>query len=461
MIRAAMVCAAAVIAAGFGATAANYPLTFKTVTADQISKLPGGYGAMGDLRANKPAGIKKEPKAISRHPLYGETREDESGPRYVFRLDESKGDGKGYDRLIVDMNQNGDLTDDGVAPRDTDPADAPRVSSAPRPAWFGPIQVPAGTEFCGGRPIFFANVYLRPMAGSASGESGGYSGYVRLKAGWYLETTVNLNGAEQKIAVYDGNGNLKLGDLPEPQTYGSGTEKRWYFKPGDAFFVDADGSGAFELGPLDLEARPFGPLLCLGATPCKAALAADGKSLRLEPYTDPLAEVAIEPRGDQVRNLTLAWEHPAGKWQLLNTPVEKGRVQVPPGRYRFYYCAVFGQNSGADPVMASANQSVQKTPFKFEAGKANTLRCGAPLEVAAQAQKRTPQAYELPRDSKPDPRKDSEYIVRINANFHGADGEVYSTFAKGPKLAGNPAKPVFRVLGADGKELAKGNLEFG
>ena len=45
--------------------------------------------------------------------------------------------------------------------------------------------------------------------------------------------------------------------------------------------------------------------------------------------------------------------------------------------------------------------------------------------------------------------------------FRGADGEIYATFAKGPKLADEPAKPVFKIVGADGKQLAKGNLEFG
>jgi hypothetical protein len=32
----------------------------------------------------------------------------------AFRLDEPQGKGKGYDRLILDLNRNGDLTDDPV-----------------------------------------------------------------------------------------------------------------------------------------------------------------------------------------------------------------------------------------------------------------------------------------------------------------------------------------------------------
>lgn len=459
MIRVATVCAAALAAASFGATAASYPLAFKTVTAEQIDKLPGGYGSFGDLRSNKPAGIKKEPTPVSKHVLYGETRDDES-PHYVFRLDESKGDGKGFDQLIVDINQNGDLTDDAVVLSKTPLAAKSSGTRLTRPAWFGPIPGPAGKEFAGGRPVFYAQVYVRPSIGLEEG-SGNYSGYLRFRSGWYLEATAEVQGARHKIGIYDGNGNLRLGDAAEVQNYENSGEKNWYFRPADSFFVDSDGSGSFEVDRLNSESPPFAPILYLGGTPCKVSLEPNFTALRLEPWSEPLAEVALQPKGSQVRSVLLAWEHPAGQWQLFSPSVEQGHVKVPPGRYRLYYCAVMGQPAGADPVMVSGYQRVPKTPFKFEVGKENTLHCGAPLEVAATARKQTPQSYELPRDEKPDPAKDSAFVVRINANFRGADGEVFSTFATGPKLEKEPAKPVFRVTAADGKLLAKGNLEFG
>jgi len=454
-----MACTAAVVAAAFGALAETYPLTFKAVSADQMEVLPGGFGTYGDLRLAKPAGIKKEPKPISRHALYGQTREDESGSRYVYRFDESKGDGKGYDQLIVDMNQNGDLTDDPVVVRET-PIVVGR-SRTTKPVWFGPIPGPPGKEFAGGHPVFFVQVYLRPQAEQPESARDVFMGYLRLKAGWYLEANVDVDGAKRKIAVYDGNNNLKLGESPEAQNYQSGDETNWYFPPADTFFVDANGSGAFEADRLDSESRAFTPVVYFGQKPFKASLDASCTSLRLQPWTDALAEVTLEPTGQQVRKLVLAWEHPAGKWQLLEPPVENGRIKVPPGRYRLYYCALLGQNPGADPVIVAGNQRVPKAPLKFDAGKANTLRCGGPLEVAATAQKRNPDSGELPPGETFDRKTDSDYVVRINANFRGVDGEIYSTFAKGPKLTEEPAKPVFKVLGADGKQLAKGNLEFG
>ncbi len=460
MIRAGMIWTVALIAAGYIATAETYPLSFKAVTAEQMESLPGGYGLYGDLQTTKPTGIKKEPKPVSGHPLYGPSRDDDSGPHYLYRLDESKGDGKGYDQLIVDINQNGDLTDDPVVLREK-PLVRVRTRTAD-PVWFGPIPGPTGKEFAGHRPVFFASVYLRPrLAQEPETMRGGYMGYVRLKAGWYLETDVEVDGVKRKVAVYDGNNNLRLGEPPESQTYQSGSEKSWYFRPADNFFVDANNSGLFESDRLETELRAFGPILYVGKKPLKASLDSNCTSLRLEPWTDALAQVTLEPNGGQVRHLVLAWEHPAGNWQLMSPPVENGKIQVPPGRYRLYYCALFGQAPGADAIMVAGNLRTPKTPLKFEAGKANTLQCGGPLEVAATAQKRTPQPYELPAGETVNAQTDSGYIVRINANFRGVAGEIYSTFAKGPTLAGEPAKPVFKILGADGKQLAKGNLEFG
>ena len=133
MIRPTFVCALVAMAAVVAASGEDFPLTFRTIPAKDVMAFPGGFGAYGQLRLVKPARLKKEPKAVSRHPLYGECRETSTGAGFVFRLDESKGDGKGYDRLIVDMNQNGDLTDDAPAPPVVLPTDRKTPSQAMPP----------------------------------------------------------------------------------------------------------------------------------------------------------------------------------------------------------------------------------------------------------------------------------------------------------------------------------------
>lgn len=466
MIIPALVCGLVAALGAVSVSADEFPLTFHAIPAKDVVAFPGGYGMMGQIRLAKPAKLKKSPKAISLRPLYGECREGSAGAGYVFRLDESKGDGKGYDELLLDINQNGDLTDDAPARLVTLPKDRKAPSRPAREKLFGPIEVPPGTLIAGGRPAFFAQAYvndIRSVVGSGQNAESIYAGYVRLKAGWYVDTTVELKGLTQKVGLFDANGNLRLGDVPKPQTYRSGDEENWYFRDGDAFLVDVDHSGAFERDQFETESCSCGPLLYFGTVPYKVALTADRKSLQVEPWTDALAEVTLQPHGDQVSRVGLAWERPDKQWSLIRAGVADGKLKVPPGNYRLMECELLGKAAPRDQVKVMASQSVQRKPVSFTCDKPNTLRCGAPLEIKASAEKRRPESWETGRGGLQDPplASDSEFVLSINAKIRGADGEVYAEFAKGEKLANEPPLPSFTVLTADGKKVGDGKLEFG
>ena len=291
-----------------------------------------------------------------------------------------------------------------------------------------------------------------------------YAGQLRLKAGWYADATVELKGVKQKVGVYDGNSNLRLGDVAKAQTYRSaGEEENWSFGPGDSLLVDKDGSGGFERDPFDSEAAPYGPVVYLGTSPYKLALSSDSKSLQVEPWPEAVAQVSLQPHGDQVRSVTLAWEQGNSQWQLIRAAASAGQVKVPPGNYRFYACDLLGKGAGGDDVMAAGYQRLTRKPMSFAAGQANTLKCGAPLEIKVKANKRQPESWELNSGSLRNQRSDadSDYILSINANVVGAGGEVYSTYAKGEKLNADPPKPTFTIADGGGKKVGEGNLEFG
>jgi hypothetical protein len=454
-------CGVLAVAATATALGEDFPLTFRTIPAKDVMQFPGGFGTYGQLGLAQPAKLRKEPKAMSKHPLYGVCRDNPSGPAFLFRLDESKGDGKGYDQLIVDMNQNGDLTDDPVSQRAVLPTD--RRTSLPDQMLFGPIQAPADKAVAGGRPVFFAQVYIfnRQLLTSGRADQGIMIGQLMLKAGWYLDTTVAIDGLKQKVGVYDGDSNLRLGDVSRSQTITNRSEKSWYFRGGDTLLVDADGSGSFENDVFQSESCPFGPILYLGAKAYKVALAPNCKSLRVEPWTEALVEVTLQPRGDQVRNVTLAWEQPGGNWQIIRPAVSDGKVMVPPGNYRLYSSSLLGKGAARDQVMVSGMQRVPQTPLSIVAGKANTLDCGAPLDIKVTAVKSRGTSFGLLAEAAGDPKVDSDYMLRINANVAGADGEVYSTFQKGEGFRTRPPKPSFTIVQAGGKTVASGTLEYG
>ncbi|MBI4023951.1 MAG: hypothetical protein HY360_03160 [Verrucomicrobia bacterium] len=466
MTRKALFCGAVLIAIPILAPAKDFPLEFKTLNAQETMAFPGGAGLYGTLQAKKPDVITKEPAAVSKHPLYGQL----SPNKFWFRIDESKGDGRGYDCLIADLNQNNDLTDDAAVMT----AESPRQTSAANRqevACFGPIPAPEEKKIGAWQPIYFAQMFLfaRP-ADAASNARNPYLGQLQFKAGWYLETSVDFDGVTRKVGVVDGNCSFRLGELDQPMTYPNGSSTNWYFQGGDCFLQDNGGSGKFTRSVTDSGSAPFGPMLYLGAKPYQAVLATDCKSLAVEPWTEPLAELALQPHGEQVSVIQAAWESVPGKWQLLQAGVENGNARVPPGNHRLYTCALKVKTTAGDTLFLSGYQRSPKDTTEAKVGAATPFKCGAPLEIKVTSVRdkrgiaRATQESNSLLDQIASNFGASEPPLqqRIEASVIGAGGELYSSFSLETKgQLRQPAKPTFTVLTADGKQVASGEMEFG
>lgn len=450
------------------AFAKEFPLEFKTLKASELTTFPAGYGASGTIHRGKPEGIKKESKAVSKNPLYGQFgngRED--GPVLFFRLDESKGDRKGYDTLIIDMNQNGDLTDDPVVKRQSSFFEVKplKPDSQREELRFGPIPAPADKMLGKYRPQYYveAFLYLGNMVGSDEPRSQ-FVGTLRLKAGWYLETVVQMDGIKQKIGLFDTDGDMQIGQRWTSMTYTSDNKESWYFRPGDSFLIDANHSGEFENNPLNTESCAFADVLYLASKPYKVSLVQGSKALQVEPWSGQLAEVSLQPRGDQVRNVSLAWEYKTDKWELIRPNVENGKILVPPGNYRLYQCLLVPPASVKEQVMAMGHKYTMSKPFQFEAGKTNTLLCGPPLEILVTAEKdNSPQFVTTTNISGKRVMQavTGTNMLRINGVVTGSGGEIYSSYGKGKDFKDDPQEPTYSILAANGKTLTSGNLEFG
>lgn len=445
-------------ATGYSLLGVELPLEFKSIRPSQIKNFPGGFGAYGQLHLKVPVALKKQPKAKSKFPLFAEFDNVGSAEqRLIGRLDESKGDGKGYDELLLDLNRNGDLTDETVIKI---PAAA---KSSDEMLEFGPVKI-AGVTICSGTPTFYGSVYLANAEilrsrNTTMDRENFFAGQLMLRAGWFLQTKVTLDGSSHLIGIYDANFSGRLGELPKPYTYERDDQKNWYFNPGDALLIDADHSGGFTTDPFGAELCAFGPLLYLGPNPMQVKLGPDYKSLSLLPWQDPLAEVALGSKPKQVRSVTLAWKKGTDDWQLVRPAIVDGRIKVPPGEYRLYTCSLMEQSSPGNGVMVSGYQNIPKDPVRFEAAKPNLLKCGGALDVKVTATKRKPQPWEPAARSSQ--ASDSEFVLTINANVAGAGGEIYSSFGAGAKFDNRPAKPTFKVTGPGGKELVSGDLEYG
>ena len=437
----------AAFAAGSLALAADFPLKVKSLTSEEAMRLPGGFGAMGQVATAKPPAISKEPKAVSKHPLYGTFITPNVSPEaaksgLAFRLDESKGDGKGYDRLIIDFDGNGDLTDDAVikGAMETSAGGSPEITM------FGPIEAPAGKRTGAWQPTYHAQMYLfnRSLI-KTSGTN--YIGYLRLKAGNYLETTVDIGGVKQRIALVDGDCNLRIGDKPAAQEQQIGpNERTTYFSPADTILRDRDGTGKYQN---ETDAECFGNIIYFGPAPYNMTLAKDMAAVQLEPYSGPTGELTAA-NGDKVGALTVAWESAPGKWEPLSPDVSSGKAKVPAGSYRLYACALTAKaGDGATLMISGTNRTGKASTVKVAEGKSAALECGTPIDLQVKAEKRE------------GPTRGAS-MLSINVSIVGAGGEVYNSFAK--MANGQPAQldpPKFKVLDQKEQILASGQLEFG
>lgn len=459
---------AVLMAIPFLSSAKEFALEFKTMDAQAAMSFPGGNGLYGTLQLNKLPEITKAPPSISKHPLFGHLGSQTA--KLLFRLDESKGDGQGYDRLVVDVNRNGDLTDDASAAQ-IGQSERSEGQRSPEKVLFGPILVPNDKKIGEWSPIYFAQLYLytRPTAAGLSNRLL-LLGQLRLKAGWYLATTVNIDGTARKVGIADGDCSFRLGEVGAPTIYQNGTVTNWFFQGGDCFVLDNDGSGEFSSSIGSPESAPFGPLLYLGAKPYKAALAADCKFLKLEPWTEPLAELAFQPHGEQVNGVQLAWESAPGQWQLLQPGVADGKAKVPPGSYRLYSCTLKATTHSGGSLILSGYKRSPKDTVKVGATGITRFDCGAPLRMEVTAARDTRSSSTVNAGARSllgqiigaFARKSMSVQQRIEASVTGAGGETYSSFILLDKKELRPLpKPVFTVRTADGKQVDSGKLEFG
>jgi len=266
------------------ASAADFPLEFKTLKPDEVKTFPGVFGSFGRLKSGRPKTLKSEPKTSCRQPFYGVLNEGSSNS-CLFRVEESK-EGAGYDRLLIDLNQNGDLTDDPVVQ-----GAFKSITNASLPnsqyTTFWPIPVAPGRMIGSWRPVYLGELRV-DTRDTGKGEDV-YIGLLRLYTAWYLETTVEMDGLKRQVAIYDAAAQMGLGN-----EWKLNARAGWYFDTGDWFLQDLDGTGRFERRPEGGNISAFGPLQYFGAQPYKVALAPDRRSLHVERWTGALAEVTVE-----------------------------------------------------------------------------------------------------------------------------------------------------------------------
>jgi hypothetical protein len=262
------------------------------------------------------------------------------------------------------------------------------------------------------------------------------------------------------VDLVDANCNFRVGDPERPTMYKSGvngSESDWRFQGGDRFLVDWPGVGRVQSSLVENQSCAFSPILYLDAKPYRVTLAADSKTLSLDPWTEPLAELALQPHGEQVSSVELAWEQAPGDWVLLKPAVENGNAKVPPGNYRLYAANLKAKTASGDFLVMSGIKRVPEGGIKAVAGVSASLNCGSPLQISLVSRPTSGPVSMLSGS-----RISASAEQSIQATILGAGGEVYSTpYLVGDKGQRAPPAPTYAVLTAEGKSVESGNLEYG
>jgi hypothetical protein len=207
-----------------------------------------------EIKKARPTAITKEPETVSQQPLYGIMDRGSYGAswdrQFIFRLDEPEGNNTGHSQLIMDLNGNGDLTDDpvfqelpGLTEREWNPR-GPRLRN--ESVVFGPIEIP--TENPGG--LWHPAIRLQANL-SYRGNTGEFiTGLLCCEALSYLETSVDLGGVKEKIWIADANFNMRLGDTHKLGVRRGPDGDSWEFSGGDMIVHVREGSR--EAGPLGI-----------------------------------------------------------------------------------------------------------------------------------------------------------------------------------------------------------------
>ncbi len=429
--------------------AVDFPLTAVRLPALAAWESPGRCS--GSLQFARPAAVRSEPKSTSSRPLYGTL---DSG--MSFRLDESNGTGNGYDQLIIDLNANGDLRDDGVinaeGNRNTRKTLRRRID-------FGPVDLSPRRPDEHGRFGFYAEIVIfDPKALSSDRPiSSTTVGLLLLKPAWCLEATVSFNAVKERIRLLDGNCNFQLADRAQLPKDGSLRSQDWDALPVDYVLRGLDGTAEFRRSVFRDEAQCFADPIYFGGRPFTLLLSENLSVLGLQPYAGSLATLMVST-SNAIQNLTLLRDSGGGYWDTLAPQVINGQAAVPCGEYSLYRCKIGAKTRTDVWTVGVGFVNAPGEIVTVKEGERSVVKCGTPLLLRVEATNTTASSiYEMIRGQ----GSFSGQSVFIKAEVIGAGAEVYPKFYQGKSLRRlTPLKgPRFEVLNERGWRIGSGRLD--
>lgn len=368
-----------------------------------------------------------------------------------------------YDRLLFDLNHNGDLTDDPVI--EAPPQVAGHTSISGGYANFSFPRVDLTVDLDGTKIdyAFFLSGYSQSQY--LSGTQLYQYMYVSLNAAAYREGEITLDGQKVRIVVTDHNSNGRFDDLSGIDANVTGSGGTVYPRQGDMIYVDPQAAaGAYNIGydatTSDIQ-HHLAQVLNIGGRFYDLRITPAGDTLTLEPSSLAMGHVRNANRG--YRALVYGDQGllkvsgdadglaplPVGAWKLLMYTIDqtdRGEPEKPagtgPSLLDTLAGALLGRADSARPkyTMVSARAKADYPAVEVRAGETVELPFGAPYtpRVTGSAQ--------------------SGDKISLGMSLVGIGGEVCSNLIVD---GGRPGKPAFTITDPDGKVVERGTFEYG
>ncbi|HOA74522.1 MAG TPA: hypothetical protein PK458_07040 [Phycisphaerae bacterium] len=410
--------------------------------------------------------VKKEPKYSCERPFKAVAKI--GSYRYAFALDSTKLAAEGFNRLYLDANRNGDLTDE--KPIRARPMDG-IFGGSYRHREFPPqtLVVEAGGQ-----------KFEMPFAlsvGSHVVEDDLFYVSVSLKASAYRHGKIQIDGKPHEIILLDYNSNGTFNDEFWMDEEVHGQDAPAYPHTGDMVLIDPDHKAPRYSGysPCDSPDRQYlSKLVNVEGRYYRISVTPAGDKVTLEPAELPLGSVVnasgpyraviygkeglIKIAGDKDKPVAV----PAGKWRLLEyqldltdaKPASKSKeaaTQPAPAKKKKSLAqrlaSIFGGDgdeivfsTGPKLTLAQARATHEFKPMTVAQGKTERLVFGPPYKPIVRV------AYVNDRD------------VHLQLDIIGSAGEYCDALmVKGSQ----PGKPSFRIMKNDGTLVKKGQFEYG
>jgi len=357
--------------------------------------------------------LRATPRLRSQKPIFTAAELGRGGDTTVTVLiDESGGTGKGYDRLIVDANNNEDLTDDPV------------LRSVHRRGHleFGPLALRIEVE--GRCRLYHAKV---EQFDTFEGAERRPKPEFRLKSLGYYTGAARFGTKRHPVVLVDANANGLYGEAfrefdPEGR------------KSGDMLLVDANHDGRFDQGGIiPKETLHCGKCIVVDGRFYELSLRPDGSAMSVTP-----ARVRLASLKSSYPRFSLMLKSPDG---VLPIEGRNGVAQVPPGQYQVMAWSIERQAGSNKWSVMGSSPGIGAPELKVSEGSDSSFQLKSPLKAKVSADRSGPPG---------------------NFNF-----QLQLTTASGENIADvnvngrRPAEPRLKLLDEGGNEIADLKFHYG